>query len=78
MGLLVRLTYHMPDLDDLLTSSSVIPSLTTLRQVAAKVSMHPSSHSCHIDMISPDCRWGNMWAVWNAWVKRGFRLRSDL
>ena len=31
VGLLVRLTCHIPDVDDLLPSSTVSPSLTTLR-----------------------------------------------
>ena len=31
VGLLVRLTCHIPDVDDLFPSSTVIPSLTTLR-----------------------------------------------
>ena len=78
VGLLVRLTYHMPDLDDLLTSSSVIPSLTTLRQVAAKVAMQPSSHSFPLHISTPDCRWDKTWNVRDAWFKRGFRLSSAL
>ena len=31
VGLLVRLTCHMPHVDDLLLSSTISPSLTTLR-----------------------------------------------
>ena len=45
MGLLVRLTCHIPDVDNLLPSGTVSPYLTTLRWVAVKVAMHPSSHS---------------------------------
>ena len=37
--LLVRLTFHITDVYDLLPSSSVSLSLTTLRRVAAKVAM---------------------------------------
>ena len=44
MGLLVRLTSHIPDVDYLLPASIIIPSLTTLRRVAVKVAMQPSSH----------------------------------
>ena len=31
VGLLVRLTCHMPDVDDIFPSSTISPSLTTLR-----------------------------------------------
>ena len=78
VGLLVRLTCHMPDVDDLLPSSTISPSLTTLRLLAVKVAMHLSSHSFPIDMRDPDYRWGKTWAVQAAWVKRGFRLSSSL
>ena len=46
--------------------------------VAVKVAMYPSSHSCPIDMGTPDCRWGNMCAVLDACVNRGFRLSSSI
>ena len=46
--LLFRLTCHVSDVVDLLPSSTVIPSLTTLRWVAVKVAMQTSSHSCPI------------------------------
>ena len=78
VGLLVSLICHMPDVVDLLPSSTVSPSLTTLRWVAVKVAIHPSSHSCPIDMRGPDCRWGKTWDVQDAWGKRGFRLISAL
>ena len=60
MGLLIRLTYHIPYLDDMLPSITVIPSLTTLRLVAVKVAMQTSSHSFPIDMRASDCSWGEM------------------
>ena len=69
--LLFRLTCHVSDVVDLLPSSTVIPSLTTLRWVAVKVAMQTSSHSCPIDMRSPDCRWGETLAVRASWVNRG-------
>ena len=40
--------------------------------------MQQSPYSLPIDIRSHDCRWGNMWAVQAAWVKRGFRLISAL
>ena len=43
-----------------------------------KVNMNTSSHSCHIDMRAPACRWGNMWDVRADWVKRGFIFSSAL
>ena len=58
MGLLVRLTCHMTDVVDLLPSSTVSPSLTTLSLVAVKVYMQPLLHSCPIGMGAPSCRWG--------------------
>ena len=70
LELLVRLTCHIRDVDDLLTFSTISTSLTTLRQVAVKV--------FPIDMRAPDCRWGKRWDMQAAWVKRGFRLRSDI
>ena len=56
VGLLVRLTCHIPDGDDLFPSSNVIQYLATLRQVAVKVAMQASSHSFTIDMRAPNCR----------------------
>ena len=56
VGLLVRLTCPMPDVDDLLTSSTISPSLTTQSILAVKAAMHPSFHSFPIDMRSPDYR----------------------
>ena len=78
VGLLVRLTCHIPDVDDLFPSSTVSPSFTTLRWVAMKVAMHLSLYSCPIYMRSPDSTWGKAWAVRAAWFKRGFRLKSAL
>ena len=60
MGLLIRLTYHIPYLDDMLPSITVIPYLTTLRLVAVKVAMQTSSHSCPIDIRASDCSWGEI------------------
>ena len=78
MELLVRLPCHILDVDDLLTSSNISPSLTKLRRVAVKVDMQLSSHIFPIDTRASDCRWRTMWSVCDAWVKRGFRLRSAL
>ena len=78
VGLLLRLTCHIPDVDDLLPSITVSPSLTTLRQVSEKVAMHPSSHSFPIDMRDPGCMWGRKWDVQVDWAKREFRLSSAL
>ena len=68
----------MPDVFEWLPYNIVSPSLTTLSLLAVKVAMYPSSHSCPIDMRSPDCRWGEMWDILDAWVKRGFIFISSL
>ena len=78
VGILFRLICHMHDVVDLSTSSTIIPSLNTLRLVAVKVAMKSSLHSRPIDMRDPDCMWGKTWAVRAAWFKRGFRLISAL
>ena len=55
-------------------SSTVSPSLTTLRLVVVKVDMQPSLHIYPIGMRAPDFRWGRTWDVRDAWFKRGFSL----
>ena len=40
--------------------------------------MHPLLNSFPIYMRAPDFRWGNMWAVHAAWVKKGFIFSSAL
>ena len=59
-------------------SSTVSPSLTTLRLVVVKVDMQPSLHIYPIGMRAPDFRWGRTWDVRDAWFKRGFSLKSAL
>ena len=76
LGLMLRLTWHMPDVIDWLPASTVIPSLSTLRWLVVKVAMQQSSYSCPIDMRDPDCGWGKMWDVRDAWFNRGFRFIS--
>ena len=78
VGLLISLTCQNHGVVDLFPYSTVSPSLTKLRWLAAKAAMHPSSHSWPIDMRAPYCRWWKIWDVYFAWVKRGFRLSSDL
>ena len=40
--------------------------------------METSLQSCPVDIRAPDFRWGNMWAVHAAWVKKGFIFSSAL
>ena len=68
----------MPDVFYCLPYNTISPSLNKLRWVEVKVDTKPSLYSCPIDMGASDCRWGNMFAVLAAWVKRGFRLISSL
>ena len=77
-GLLVMLTCHMSDVFYQLPSNTVSPSLTIVRLLAVKVYMHTSFQHFHIDMRAPACRWGNMWAVHDVWVKRGVRFSSTM
>ena len=78
VGLLLRLTYHMTDVVDLLPYSTVSQSLNTPRRVAVKFAIQPSLHSYPINMRAPDCRWENTWDFQDAWVERGFRLSIAL
>ena len=68
----------MPDVFDQVPSNTVSPPLTTIRLVAVKVYVHPSSKSFHIDMRAPEFMWEKICAALAVWVRRGFRLRSAL
>ena len=78
VGLLLRLTYHMTDVVDLLPYSTVSQSLNTPRRVAVKFAIQPSSQICPIDTRNPDRRWGDIWYVRAAWVNMGFRFSITL
>ena len=46
--------------------------------MALKFSIHPSFHSFPIEMGDPAWRWGNMFAVLDIGVRKGFRFSTYL
>ena len=41
------------------------------------VAVHISLQSCHINMMNPNCRSGDICAVLAVWVRRGVRFSND-
>ena len=46
--------------------------------VEVNVLLHPSEHSFHMEIIAPDWRWGNMYAIFALVDSKGLMLSSAL
>ena len=68
----------MPDTPLRVPSRTTYPFFSTDMCVALNVAVNPSSHSFHMDISAPYCRWRDMCAVLDLVDNKGLIFRSAL
>ena len=74
----ISLTFRMPAAPLQVPFMNTSTCFCTVMLVSANVAVQPSPHSCPMDIIDPDWRWGKMWDVLALVDSNGLRLNSAL